>query len=56
MFPLRFGLSYGIAITVRDKKGNFVPVSTFQPMSHHILPKIDLNKIGDNKIDLNKNQ
>ena len=39
IFPLTFGVSYGIDITVLDKKVNFVPVSIFQPMSHHVLSK-----------------
>ena len=38
-FPLSFGLSYGIDITVGEKKVNFDPVSIFQPMSYHILSK-----------------
>ena len=39
MFPPTVRLSYGIDITIRDKKINFAPVSKFQPMSHHILTK-----------------
>lgn len=39
MFPVTFGLSYGIDITIRDKKINFASVSIFQPMSHHISTK-----------------
>ena len=39
IFALTFGLSYGIDITIRDKKVNFAPVSIFQPMSHHISSK-----------------